>query len=642
MDTAASYCRAGWALVGFARGTKGPTHSGWNLPENVTTDPVEAELLNQNIGLCHAYSGTCCLDLDDLDLARPWLAGHGITLDALLAAPDAVRISSGRTNRGKLLYRVPASTRPLYSKKPKNSGLELRCAATTGLSVQDVLPPSIHPKTQQPYTWEYNSPEAHWSRLPVLPAALHAVWLTLLGPEQQGPAAPPQGLAPDRIRGLLANLDPDCGYDEWLKAGMALHHETEGHDIGLALWDEWSCKGVKYKSTEDLAQHYNSFGRTAGRQITIGWLVNEAGGVSADDFEDLTQIPEPAKRQRLEIVPLNTFIHGPPIRWIIKNVLVQGALGVIYGESGAGKSFAVLDACAKVAAGEPWNQQRVNQTRVVYVAAEGQAGMRKRVEAYGVHSGVDLAELPIGVVPEAANLLKNDHQLLAQRIKAWGGAGLVVIDTLAQSMPGGDENGSEDMGKVIQNCQALHALTGAMVLLVHHSGKDATKGARGWSGVRGALDTELEVTREGDKRLLRVSKQKDGQDGLEFPFELTTVRLGQDEDGDDITSCVVTWRERSATQARTQVGAGAPSGLWPGLVWRAAQELASLADGVIVPATLVAVAAEKMVKEPGKRDRRKELAWRAVGLLLEQEWLVKRGENVALKSWSEVDADAFC
>jgi hypothetical protein len=121
------------------------------------------------------------------------------------------------------------------------------------------------------------------------------------------------------------------------------------------------------------------------------------------------------------------------------------------------------------------------------------------------------------------------------------GIDVIIVDTFAQVTPGANENGGEDMGVALRNARVIREATGAMVLLVHHSGKDASRGARGWSGIRAAADVEMEVARIEDShvRVLRVSKQKDGDDTFEWGFTLETVMLGEDSDGDPITSLVV-------------------------------------------------------------------------------------------------------
>src|SRR5690606_40250161 len=113
MTTAVDYVRAGWALCDIPRGRKGPVTPGWQRREQAITTVEQAQKLVENIGLCHAWSGTCAVDIDHYEHAKRWLADRGVDLDALIAAPDSVRISSGRPGRGTLLYRLPAGVAPL-------------------------------------------------------------------------------------------------------------------------------------------------------------------------------------------------------------------------------------------------------------------------------------------------------------------------------------------------------------------------------------------------------------------------------------------------------------------------------------------------------------------------------------------------
>lgn len=629
-EAARDYCAAGWVLVEFPRGSKGPNYRGWNDRHRTTSDPLEAALFNDNtnIGLCHAYARTAVLDIDAWPDAARFLADHGIHLDELFQLPSAVRISSGREGRGKLVYRLPDALDPLtlYSLRPPGSGLELRCATRTGSTVQDVLPPSIHPITGKPYTWEYGDPIAgHWSALPLLPEPVLALWRSLLDASPaDAPHNPPKGLAADRLRGLLARIDPDAGYHEWTKVGSALHHETEGAEWGLDLWDEWSRGGAKYVNRADLAPHWNSWGRYKGRPITIQSLISMAGGVDVDEFDDLTTLPEQPQRARFEVVPVGSFAAGPSPEWIIKGLVPAAVSGVLFAESGAGKSFAIFDMGACVARGIPWNGRKVRQGRVVYIAAEGAGGLRKRAAAYGKFHGIDLDALPFGIIADRPNLLKDDHRKIADQVNAWGGADLLIVDTLAQSMAGGDENSGEDVGKVLAHAQALHAATGAMVILVHHSGKDATRGARGWSGLKAAMDCELEITREGEARVLRVSKQKDGEDGLAFAFRLQTVDMGVDVDGDPITSCVVQWVDMPATQRR-----GEPPEGWQRQVWEVVQDNLELCEGDVPIALILDKTVERMPADPNGQDRRRDNAKRALDRLIQTKWLVLQGKCVA-------------
>jgi hypothetical protein len=153
---------------------------------------------------------------------------------------------------------------------------------------------------------------------------------------------------------------------------------------------------------------------------------------------------------------------------------------------------------------------------------------------------VELAELDVGVISDAPNLREpKDVAALTRAILTWGSLDVLVVDTLSATTPGGNENSGEDMGLVLSHCKFLHQQTGALVVLIHHSGKDAAKGARGWSGLRAAADAEIEITRNGDFRAATVTKMKDGSDGESHSFKLKVVPLGVDADGEEESSCVI-------------------------------------------------------------------------------------------------------
>ena len=231
----------------------------------------------------------------------------------------------------------------------------------------------------------------------------------------------------------------------------------------------------------------------------------------------------------------------------------------------------------------------------------------------------------LAVISDVPNLLLQDHQLLSERVNAWGGADVVIIDTLAQTTPGSNENSSEDMGKALSHIRAMHSATGAMMLLVHHAGKDLTRGARGWSGIKAAADSEIEITRDGDQRQVRVSKQKDGEDGLSLHFVLREVALGFDTDGDAITSCIVEYVDPPASGERVRE----PGGTWPAMVWRAVLEMHELTgDGADREAVLQR-AIDQMPRDPDK-DRRRENARRALEGLVKGEWVRMDGEQVCV------------
>jgi putative DNA primase/helicase len=228
----------------------------------------------------------------------------------------------------------------------------------------------------------------------------------------------------------------------------------------------------------------------------------------------------------------------PPVEWRVKGVLPSHGLAVVFGPSGSGKSFLVLDMLQSLAHGRDWFGRRVKPCSATYVALEGEAGVAGRVDAYRLHYGPTSPNIRYMVKP--FNLLNaDDINELAQAIKTAGNGAVVVLDTLNRATPGSDENDSKAMGQIISAAKILQDLIGGLVLLVHHTGKDASKGMRGHSSLHAALDCAIEIKRNGDHREWLVAKSKDGEDGASHPFKLEVVPLGIDSDGDAITSCVI-------------------------------------------------------------------------------------------------------
>lgn len=232
----------------------------------------------------------------------------------------------------------------------------------------------------------------------------------------------------------------------------------------------------------------------------------------------------------------------PPHRWRIKGVLPAMGLAAIWGPPGSGKTFLSLDLAGAIATGRPeWFGARVKASPVVYAALEGESGIQTRMSAYREHYG-DVGLEHMRFLVEAFSLLsEDDRPALVEAIRAVGfERPVVILDTLNRAAPAADENASADMGVIVAAAKEIQAELSGLVLLVHHSGKNAANGLRGHSSLLAALDAAIEVKREGEARSWRLAKAKDGSDGTEHPFTLKLVELGEDEDGDPVTSCVVT------------------------------------------------------------------------------------------------------
>lgn len=248
--------------------------------------------------------------------------------------------------------------------------------------------------------------------------------------------------------------------------------------------------------------------------------------------------PKPRPDTRYKMKSAVDVLRSEPIKWRIKGVIPERGIAAIYGPSGSGKSFLVVDMAINIAKGADWFGYRAKPCPVVYVCLEGEAGLSVRLAAYRIKGSIPKT---IEFIDQPVNLLDTkDLRDLVTAIKAnQMGEGIVIVDTLNRAAPGADENSSAEMGQIINSCKLIQQGVGGLVLLVHHSGKDATKGMRGHSSLHAALDAAIEVKRSGDDREWSVAKAKDGADGKAHPFMLEVVNMGEDDDGDPITSCVV-------------------------------------------------------------------------------------------------------
>lgn len=257
-----------------------------------------------------------------------------------------------------------------------------------------------------------------------------------------------------------------------------------------------------------------------------------------DALEALLSAPE-MPGQRFRLWSASDLYALPPLAWCVRGVLPKTGIGAFFGPSGSGKSFLAFDACAAIADGVPWFGYKVTPAPVVYCALEGEAGFRLRLAAWESAKGRRVpAGLRLVLQPFKLTEPQDVADMSAAALTAGPGP-VVIIDTLNRAAPEADENASADMGRIIQSAKDLQRLTGGLVLLVHHSGKDASRGLRGHSSLFAALDAAVEVSREGDRREWRVAKAKDGQDGAGHPFRLQVVELGKDHEGEALTSCAV-------------------------------------------------------------------------------------------------------
>ncbi|MCF7731720.1 MAG: helicase RepA family protein [Akkermansiaceae bacterium] len=360
-----------------------------------------------------------------------------------------------------------------------------------------------------------------------------------------------------QVLGELAAADSRPDYPDWRDMASAVFGGV-GVETGIELLEEFfpEEKEGEYRRMAKSLQWFaswetlRSFGVNPSDPETLLALMPDLGPLEEEENTrtgEKTADPFPITRvgDMEGVAEALDFVEG---------VLTEGGASVIYGPSNCGKSFWILDLAACVATGANFRGVlEVDRGAVVYVALEGAYGVRNRIEALK-RAGRLPGDAPLFVVFAPVSLMNTRHagRLAASVKHAAEQSGLpcrlVILDTLARAMAGGDENSGKDMMVAVKSIDAIRAATGAHVCVVHHCGKDEARGARGHSSLRAAVDTEIEVSRPEAETIstVRVTKQRDLQAGEAMPFSLKVVTLGSDRRGKPITSCVVAHEDPAA------------------------------------------------------------------------------------------------
>lgn len=283
--------------------------------------------------------------------------------------------------------------------------------------------------------------------------------------------------------------------------------------------------------------------------------------------------------------------------YVVKNLMGANTLAVLFGESGTGKSHVALDIAMAVSQGGRTLGCKTRKGAVLYVAAEGAHGLHNRLAA-ARERGLIAPGAPLAIVnrPLKMDVDSGDPLALVRTMADLAMSTgeqmqLVVIDTLARCMVG-DENNSADMGRLVQACDFFRNATTAAVLVVHHSGKDSSKGARGHSSLRAAVDTEILVEGRQNPRTVTITKQRDIAVIDAVSFELEPVTLGHDADGEAVTACTM----RLTARARPE-----PTGRNQRKLLAAVREHAQQTGGDLI----TSIDLGKIAKAQGLKDRRR-------------------------------------
>lgn len=289
-------------------------------------------------------------------------------------------------------------------------------------------------------------------------------------------------------------------------------------------------------------------GKLTPRQLGRDWGRAKAAGTGQPNSAGAFFQPEPgaeqsAPRSGLQLMSFEdaaTSALEAGAEPLVEGLLDVGAASLLYGPSNVGKTFVVLDMAHAIATGRPWSGRATTKSGVLYLALEGGGGIRKRFAALRKdHAGAtpDNFVLACTTIDLCGSTESARDIVLAARSLP-GGCGLIVVDTMARAMNGGDENSGVDVGKFVANVDRIRQATGAHVLVIHHSGKEITRGARGHSSLRAAVDTELEIS-DGT---IKNPKQREHDRIDDIAFALETIAIGTDTKGRSVSSAVVRTR----------------------------------------------------------------------------------------------------
>jgi len=337
---------------------------------------------------------------------------------------------------------------------------------------------------------------------------------------------------------------------EWLRFLAAIHHETEGSEEGREIAHEWSANWEGGDDPDQTDAAWDSFRTDHAGGVTFRSIVREAMSHGwetpredfSDRFEDETHKDSKAKaagknESTLRFRRAGELTAATDAFDFVEGLLFEGQTSVVYGAPSVGKTFSVLDLAMHVALGRDWNGCRIERGGVLYITLEG-ADMQKRFKAWCKHQGISSPEaLPIAFADGSLNLRKDEKtrdsiiRYVRNLNTDWSldpdGVPVrwIIVDTLSRAMAGGNENAGEDMGALIDGTAEIVHATGAHLTLVHHPGKDESKGSRGHSSLLGNTDTEIEISRIDDVCVGRVTRQKEGDGGFSWAYVLDPVDL---------------------------------------------------------------------------------------------------------------------
>lgn len=302
---------------------------------------------------------------------------------------------------------------------------------------------------------------------------------------------------------------------------------------------------------------------------------DEGAAMTVPRHDDFGRDPEPQARQvasLFQFVPVSDLTYRTP-EYIIEGLLETETLGLMFGDPGCGKSFLAVDMALSVAAGTDFHGRTTKQGSVFFIAGEGHNGLARRFAAWSHARGVDLKGVPLFKSERAAQFLdgasaKAVADAVSNLAKSYGSPALIIIDTLARNFGAGDENNTKDMSEFVVAVDDLKArFPNSAVLIVHHSGHAEKQRARGAMALKGALDTEYRVEKDGLALKLVNTKMKDAEPPQDLFFTFRQIELDANTKSAVLDATDPPERTKRLTPSQqlaltTYATAAAQSGVW--------------------------------------------------------------------------------
>jgi hypothetical protein len=461
-------------------------------------------------------------------------------------------------------------------------------------------PPSIDPRGG---SWEWVAGEPDWEKLPIVPPIVAE---RMAGREAKRRSKSTSAPAPphEPINATLSgqsslfaqpseihDFGPDGGYKTREEAYALLSREHQafvaltsegsarshrlsqrfgalaGHGVDVFWTYEWALDTLMGACRENGFSDANGEGYARGqaeRGLEYGmrerWVAIETSAPAGIDQAEAATPADAVTALIGEMLTLDELENAPPPKFLIHGFLQFDSESWLIGAPGSKKSFVAYDMAARVVRGEPWQGRRTNPADVVFIVAEGASGHGKRVKAWRQRYGRAESEGRRAVYTLPRPVQSKDFAQWAvlvgacRRIAGWAaeaGRGLlVVIDTQARVTVGLKENDNGEMNLYVEAVSAIRRATGACVLTIHHTAKNGGN-ARGASVIDGAQTTELKVESEKGKLVAKLSteKQKDVDEMPPLDLAFDVVVVGQDQDGEALTSLVLADRDSVAFKA---------------------------------------------------------------------------------------------